>query len=221
MSEPPPDRPPGPALSAQDEARAKARAEDERLVTRALEGESAAFEALYEKHRHAVFKVAYGMCRNAEDALDVVQETFLKAHRSLPRFERRASVGTWLCQIAVHQAIDLSRRRKVRQAESLDERFVPEQSGSSQEGGPSGQASRQELERALDQALAKLSDKHRTVFVLYTVKGLAYKEIAEAVGISIGTVMSRLFYARKNLQAFLAEFAPASPSSAGPGGGPT
>lgn len=197
----------------QDDPRAQARAEDDRLVARALGGEGQAFEALYERHRHTVFKVAYGMTRNAEDALDVVQETFLKAHRSLSRFERRASVVTWLCQIAVHQAIDLSRRRKVRQAEPLDERLVADGADGPSQGGvaevaPPQSAQARELQAALDRALAKLSEKHRTVFVLYTVNGLSYKEIADSVGISIGTVMSRLFYARKNLQAMLGEFAP-------------
>jgi RNA polymerase sigma-70 factor, ECF subfamily len=201
--------PPTPA--PQDDPRVRARAEDDALVARALGGESKAFEDLYERHRQTVFRVAFGMTRNAEDAMDVVQETFLKAHRSLARFERRASVVTWLCQIAVHQAIDLSRRRKVRQAESLDERLVADENtsgtSSTSEVAPPARASERELQAALDKALAKLSEKHRTVFVLYTVKGLSYREIADTVGISVGTVMSRLFYARKNLQAMLAEFA--------------
>jgi len=179
-----------------------ARALDEDLVERVLAGDSSAFEELYERHRHAVYKVAYGMTRNAEDALDVVQETFVKAHKSLPRFERRAKVGTWLCQIAVHQAIDLGRRRKVRQADSLEEGLVKGKSANPRAG-----AQEHELREALDRALGQLSEKHRTVFVLYTVKGLSYKEIATAVGVSVGTVMSRLFYARKNLQGLLAEFA--------------
>lgn len=202
--------PPTPA--PQDDPRVQARAEDDALVARALGGDGPAFERLYERHRQTVFRVAFGMTRNAEDAMDVVQETFLKAHRSLGRFERRASVVTWLCQIAVHQAIDLSRRRKVRQAESLDERLVADETtsgtSSAPEVAPPARASERELQAALEKALAKLSDKHRTVFVLYTVKGLSYREIADTVGISIGTVMSRLFYARKNLQAMLSEFAP-------------
>lgn len=201
-------------VTPQDDPRARQRVEDDRLIARALGGDAKAFEELYERHRHTVFKVAYGMTRNTEDALDVVQETFLKAHRSLARFERRASVVTWLCQIAVHQAIDLSRRRKVRQAEQLDEKLVadgveaPRSGRAGHELPPAENAQARELQAALDQALARLSEKHRTVFVLYTVKGLSYKEIADTVGISIGTVMSRLFYARKNLQALLEEFAP-------------
>jgi len=200
---------PGPAASSDDEARAAARAQDAALVARALSGDPKAFEEIYERHRGAVFKVSYGMTRSGEDALDVVQETFLKAHKSLARFEQRASLTTWLCQIAVHQAIDLSRRRKVRHAESLDERLVSDSNaaGRAAEVGPAAQASERELSQALERALGKLSEKHRTVFVLYTVKGLSYKEIADSVGCSIGTVMSRLFYARKNLQQMLGDFA--------------
>src|SRR5437588_6546988 len=87
--------------------------EDEERVRRALAGDAKAFEELYTKYRPAVFKVAYGVTGNVEDALDVTQETFLKAHRSLELFEGRASVLTWLCQIAIHRAIDLERRKKV------------------------------------------------------------------------------------------------------------
>ncbi|MCA8923628.1 MAG: sigma-70 family RNA polymerase sigma factor [Planctomycetes bacterium] len=191
-----------PASGSTDLGRAEARAQDRELIERALAGDSTAFEEIYERHRHAVYKVAFGMTRNAEDALDVVQETFLKAHKSLARFERRAALRTWLCQIAVHQGIDLGRRKKVRRADPLEDGLV-----ASEERGPRADARERELKTALREALDKLSEKHRTVFVLYTVKGLSYKEIAEAVGCSVGTVMSRLFYARKNLQGLLAQFA--------------
>jgi RNA polymerase sigma-70 factor (ECF subfamily) len=218
--------------------------EDEDRVRRALTGDARAFEELYTKYRPAVFKVAYGVTGNVEDALDVTQETFLKAHRSLELFEGRASVLTWLCQIAIHRAIDLERRKKVRRAVGLEDYMtpagtkrpggalggrpdapgdpdatpaqpprtvaaprVPATLGPQQEHDPAIMASGNELKSALEKALAELSEKHRTVFLLYTVKGLSYKEISDALEISIGTVMSRLFYARKNLQGLLAEFA--------------
>ncbi len=218
--------------------------EDSDRVRRAMAGDAKAFEELYTKYRPAVFKVAYGVAGNVEDALDVTQETFLKAHRSLELFEGRASVLTWLCQIAIHRAIDLERRKKVRRAVGLEDYMtpagtkrpggalgsrpdapsdpdatpaqpprmsnaarVPTTMGPQQELDPAVMASGNELKTALDKALAELSEKHRTVFLLYTVKGLSYKEIADALSISIGTVMSRLFYARKNLQGLLAEFA--------------
>ncbi len=217
--------------------------EDSDRVARALRGDSKAFEELYTKYRAAVFKVAFGVSSNVEDALDVTQETFLKAHRSLELFEGRASVLTWLCQIAIHRAIDLERRKKVRRAVGLEDYMTPAGTrhagngvvhkndlphddatplhpprtvavprngslGPQQEHDPAVMASGNELKSALDKALSELSEKHRAVFLLYTVKGLSYKEIADALSISIGTVMSRLFYARKNLQGLLADFAP-------------
>lgn len=189
-----------------DAQRAAERAQDAVLVQRTLAGDRDAFEEIYQRHRRKVFKIAYGMTRSEEDALDVVQDTFVKARRSLDRFEGRAGLGTWLCQIATHQAIDLARRRKVRQTEPLDEALT----GSERLGeSPRGRAQERELKAALERALGQLSEKHRTVFVLYTVKGLAYKEIAQVLGISLGTVMSRLFYARKNLQRMLEEYADA------------
>lgn len=223
---------------------AEAGADAER-VRRALAGDGTAFEELYRKYRPAVFKVAYGVTGNVEDALDVAQEAFIKAHRSLQAFEGRASVLTWLCQIAIHQAIDLGRRKKVRRSVELldsmrpagaeragrspgrpgerpagesgsDEGAIPgdkarsrlpDHMGPQEEHDPAVLAAGNELKDALSKALSDLSEKHREVFLLYTVKGLSYREIADALGISIGTVMSRLFYARKNLQGLLAEFA--------------
>jgi RNA polymerase sigma-70 factor (ECF subfamily) len=217
--------------------------EDEERVRRALGGDAKAFEELYTRYRPAVFKVAYNVVGNVEDALDVTQETFLKVHRSLELFEGRASVLTWLCQIAIHGAIDLERRKKVRRAVGLEEYMtpaggrrsassgarpgaatldpdatpqtpvrtqsprVPERLGPAQELDPAQHAVGNELKTALDKALAAMSPKHRDVFLLYTIKGLSYREIADSLEISIGTVMSRLFYARKNLQGLLAEFA--------------
>ena len=176
---------------------------DQELLTRAQQGDTQAFLDLYERHRRAVYRVAYGLTHDIEDAMDVVQETFIKAHKSIARFERRAGIGTWLCQIAVHQSIDLCRKRKVRQSEPLD--VTREVAG--RERTPDSHAREHELSEAVGKALMKLSDKHRTVFVLHVVKGMPYKEIAETLGCSVGTVMSRLFYARRHLQGLLAPFA--------------
>jgi RNA polymerase sigma-70 factor (ECF subfamily) len=196
------------------------------LVDRAVAGDSAAFADLFERHRHAVFKVSFGVTRDREEALDVVQDAFLKAYRSLEGFQKKSSVLTWLCQIAVHRAID-KRRRKKAPAISIEEYMAaPTVSGGPGTGSgrdlspawgvggarprnapsPVADVQARELAERLRDALAQLSEKHRTVFVLYTTKGLSYKEIADALGISVGTVMSRLFYARKNLQGLLAEF---------------
>lgn len=177
---------------------------DQELLARAQQGDTQAFLDLYERHRRAVYRVAHGLTHDIEDAMDVVQETFIKAHKSIGRFERRAGIGTWLCQIAVHQAIDLCRKRKVRQSEPLDG-VGREVAG--RERSPDSHARERELSEAVGKALMKLSDKHRTVFVLHVVKGMPYKEIAETLGCSVGTVMSRLFYARRHLQGLLAPYA--------------
>src|SRR5262245_60791564 len=137
-SRPPTSHPPVRPLEPDPSSRESA--DDNERLARAIEGDQRAFQELYERHRRAVFKVAYGLTHSVEDALDVVQETFIKAHKSITRFERRASVGTWLCQIAVHQAIDLGRRRKVRQAEPIDEVPLPAKGQS-----PQAQASEREL----------------------------------------------------------------------------
>lgn len=196
------------------EAQEAARRVDEACVERALAGDKTAFEEIYERHREPVFKVAFGVVRNVDDALDVAQETFLKAYRCLERFEKRSSLLTWLCQIAIHRAIDMTRRKKVRKASELEDYMTGDGSrnGTSNRLGPKptldpgALAQGGELKAALDRALDELSEKHREVFVLYTVKGLAYKDIAKTLGIQIGTVMSRLFYARKRLQELLSGF---------------
>ena len=195
---------------AKDAAEERRHEEDEERIRRAARGDATAFEEIYRSFRPAVFKVAYGVTGNVEDALDVTQETFLKAHRSLELFQGRASVLTWLCQIAIHQAIDLGRRKKVRRAVELEESMRPGRAtdgvGPREGHDPAVLAAGNELKDALQRALAELSEKHREVFLLYTIRGLSYREIADSLEVSIGTVMSRLFYARKNLQGLLAEF---------------
>jgi RNA polymerase sigma-70 factor (ECF subfamily) len=200
-----------PERAGEEEREGGTHADDVERVRRAS-GDGRVFEEIYRQYRSAVFKVAFGVTGNVEDALDVTQEAFLKAHRSLKLFEGRASLLTWLCQIAVHQAIDLGRRKKVRRGVELEECLVlaSGRPGSQPAPGavdPASLAAGNELKDALERALGELSEKHREVFLLYTNKGLSYQEIAEALRISIGTVMSRLFYARKNLQGLLAEFA--------------
>lgn len=180
------------------------RAADQERLERAQAGDAQAFLEIYERYRRAVYRVAYGLTHDAEDAMDVVQETFIKAHKSIARFERRASVSTWLCQIGVHLSIDLIRRKKRRDTEPMEAARDVAAPGRSVESN----ARERELSEALHKALMKPSDKHRAVFVLHVIKGMPYKEIAETLGCSVGTVMSRLFYARKNLQELMAPYGP-------------
>lgn len=187
------------------------RDEDFRLLDRALAGESEAFEEIFRKYRDKIYRIAYGYMLNKDDALDVTQETFVKAYENLDSFKKASSLFTWLCQIAINQAIDLRRKKSRRRTVQLEE-SVPAESNSvtSTTGHPLGiaeepsrAAEEKELQAQFMSALEELSEKHRSVFLLHTVEGLSYREIADTLGIAIGTVMSRLFYARQRLQARL------------------
>ncbi|GIW71210.1 MAG: RNA polymerase sigma factor [Planctomycetota bacterium] len=189
-----------PGAGAQPEPDADAEA----LVEQARAGSTEAFEELFRRYRDKVFGVVFGYVRDREDALDITQDAFLKAYRHLDRFAGRSGFFTWVTQIAINRAIDVRRRRMRRKVIALPERAEPEHNPRLPRRGeapPVGERlEEQELRERYLRALDRLSEKHRTVFILHTVEGLAYKEIARVLGISIGTVMSRLHYARKNLQ---------------------
>jgi RNA polymerase sigma-70 factor, ECF subfamily len=199
MLERPPDR---------EAARAEARAADAALIDRALAGDGAGFEQLFEKYREKVYRVVFGYLHDKEEALDVVQEAFIKAFRNLPSFERESGFYTWLTRIAINLAIDARRRRARKKVVPLDEHVDPTErpGGGGAEPDPAQGVTDKELKERYLRALDELSEKHRTVFLLHTVEGMAYKEIASALEISIGTVMSRLHYARKKLQELLADY---------------
>lgn len=197
-----------------DEERQAEKLYDYELVDRFKAGDQSAFEELFSRTREKVFRVAYKVLLNEDDALDVVQDTFITAHKALLDFERRAAVSTWLCQVAVNRSIDLRRRKKVRGNESTDyfgatsgDKLARGETAEREDFNPVEGALSRELEERLAQALEEIGEKHRMVFVLYTLEGLSYKDIADKLGISIGTVMSRLFYSRKKLQSLLADFA--------------
>ena len=178
---------------------------DEELIARCLKGEEQAFERLYYKYCDRIYHLVYRIVLNKEDALDVVQEVFMKAFQSLSQFEGRSSFYTWLCRIAMNKAIDCARQRK--KSLSYEELTQGEENHSqgwdAKEVSPSDLVGRKELEKAFWKALAELPEIHRSVFVLYTWEGLSYKEIGEVLQCSLGTVMSRLHYARKKLQKLL------------------
>ncbi len=177
---------------------------------------------IFELYRTPVFRMAVSRVRDRDIALDITQETFIKGFRAIGKFSGRASLLTWLCQIAINLTIDHHRRGK-RRPVRLDEFLRPgnqERStgavpmdergpGPSTSPDPVGEASGRELRERLEEALEQLSEKHREIFILNAFQGLSYKEMAETLGISIGTVMSRLFYARKKLQSILGAFKPA------------
>lgn len=189
-----------------------------------LAGKTDAFELLFDKYREKVHGIAYRFVRNKEDALEVTQEVFLRVYLGLSKFKTNSKFFTWLYRITVNRAIDFTRSHKTRpvlgmDAETLD--AIGEPSGRrSQPLNPLVQAQENELEEKLMASVSQLSEKHRAVFVLHACENLSYKQIAEVVGCNIGTVMSRLFYARKKLQEILSvqgfNVAELNPKSTGP-----
>jgi RNA polymerase sigma-70 factor (ECF subfamily) len=180
--------------------------DDALLVEKARKGDLDAFGQLYEKHRDRVYRVAYRYVHNRADALDLAQDVFVRAYESLPRFKGESKFTTWLMRIATNTCIDHRRSASVRQAAELEENWITGDQrvpGSQQPAHPSRGLEREEMRAALDAALDQLSDEHRAVFVLHLLEGMPYKEIAQVLDCPIGTVMSRLHYARKRLQGLL------------------
>ncbi|RME02406.1 MAG: sigma-70 family RNA polymerase sigma factor [Planctomycetota bacterium] len=178
--------------------------EDLEKVEAVLQGDERAFQDLFEKYREKVFHIAYKYLQNREDALDVVQEVFFKVYASLPKFQKKSSFYTWLCRIAINRAIDYSRAKK---SNLSFEQCIADGYGFSsltaKSSKPLDKMANKEWEEHFYQALNKLPHIHRSVFVLYSLNDLSYKEIAQILDCSIGTVMSRLYYARKKLQELL------------------
>ena len=180
---------------------------DEDLLRRFAAGERAALDELFRRYRQPAYRVAYRLLGHEADALDAVQEGFVKALSHLESFQGRSSFKTWLLRVVSNAALDLGRQRGRREARSLDappagdeadaRLLTPDEAGRGLE--------RADLRALLDRALATLSEAQRQTFVLHADAGLSYREVAEATGVSIGTVMSRLFYARQKLRAYLGE----------------
>jgi RNA polymerase sigma-70 factor (ECF subfamily) len=189
-------------------AMAASLAEDARLILRCREGDSAAFNELVIKYRNKVYATIYNLVRNEQDAWDISQEAFLKAWRNLERFRGQSSFFTWLFRIATNVAIDWLRRKQIESGVEFDEtlgiQIEPASTTTPKaEPLPSRQLDAAEIRARIDAAIAQLSVEHRAVILLREVEGLQYEEIAEATGASVGTVMSRIFYARKKLQTLL------------------
>jgi RNA polymerase sigma-70 factor (ECF subfamily) len=184
--------------------------DDRLLVERCQQGELEAFEGLVARYRNRVFGLAYGMLRNEADATDVAQETFIRAWQGIRKFKNDSAFYTWLYRITTNLCIDYVRRRNRRPTGEFQEEIKSEVEPSvgtppSNNPSPRAEIQNRELGAQIDAALAQLSPEHRAVVQLREFEGLDYSEIARAVGCSIGTVMSRLFYARKHLQKLLKE----------------
>ena len=184
--------------------------EDVRLVAEAQAGSSRAFDALVVKHSPRIYGVVLNMTNHHEDTNDLLQDVWAKVFRSLAGFRGASKFTTWLHSIAVHMTINFLKRRTRRQASSLD---AEDEDGlragdtilvSNQT--PRQDATLSELQKQLTYALEQLTPEHRAVVTMFDIQGMAHAEIAKILGISEGTVRSRLFYAHRQLQTYLQEF---------------
>ncbi len=172
---------------------------DETLVERARERDPGACEELFERYRGDAYRVAYRLLGHEQDALDVVQESLIKAFLGLADFDGRSGFRYWLLRIVANTALDLGRRRQRRVIFSLGGRGNDLTEPAIRDD-PTHGLTRQELRQTLENALNRLSPKIRATFILFAELGLSYKEIAETQEIPIGTVMSRINSAREKLQ---------------------
>ena len=182
-------------------------AEDEALVRAAQKGVMPPYEELVHRHRDKIYARAFSMLRNEDEALEISQEAWVKGWQRLKQFKHNASFTTWMTRICINLCLDFLRKRKRKQTDSLDQ--MEEESGGVErrmpveEYNPTENVEREELRTQIDEGLAKLTHEHRTVLILHEFERLEYKEIAKAMHCSIGTVMSRLFYARRKLGSLL------------------
>jgi len=197
--------------------------DDRDLVNRAQGGDRDAFRTLFERYSRRAYSLALGVVRNPDDALDVVQDAFIKAHRHLDKFEGQASFYTWLYRIVMNLAIDHLRKHKRTRAVDWTEQDLKEGDAVGEDsllprilGANPGRALLdREIRDRIAAALDELSDNHRAVLVMRELEGLSYEEMAQVMGCSKGTIMSRLFHARKNMQKRLADLYEGRPAEDG------
>jgi RNA polymerase sigma-70 factor (ECF subfamily) len=178
---------------------------DELLLARFAQGDRAALEELFQRYSGLAYRVAHRLLGNEADALDAVQEGFIKALLHLQGFQHRSTFKTWLLRVVSNASLDLGRQRGRREGQSLESLGHGERER--QEpltlDDPALGLHRHDLRQIIDRALDQLSEAQRQTFVLHAEAELSYREVAETLGISIGTVMSRLYYARQKLRAHL------------------
>ncbi len=177
------------------------------LIERAQGGDQEAFRRLVVATQEKAYSVALGYCKNPEDAMDRVQEAYVKAFRSITRFQGGSTFYTWFYRILMNGCIDFSRREAKRKRdvgfdEGLEggESAVETTTGGLSNSNPARNLANQELGEKIHSAMEKLSDAHREILVLREIQGLSYEELADLLGIARGTVMSRLHHAREKLK---------------------
>lgn len=185
--------------------------EDVALVSRAQSGDAQAFDALVVKHTGKLYGLVFQMTSNHEDTNDLLQDIWSKVYRSLAGFRGASRFTTWMHSIAVNMTINFLKRRTRRQAVSLDAPDTEDGHNPAADAllvnphTPRSEAYLGELQQRLTEALAKLSPDHRAVVTMFDIQGMAHADISKILGVSEGTVRSRLFYAHRQLQGFLAD----------------
>jgi len=180
---------------------------DVQLVAASQAGDMLAFEELVARHRDKIYARAFSMMRNEEEAIDLSQEAWVKAWQRLKQFQGDSSFATWMTRIVINLCLDQLRRQKRTRAESIEQ--LDEELGGVERQmpvvatNPSEGLERSELRKRIDKAMNQLSYEHRTVLILHEFEEMEYKQIAKVMNCSIGTVMSRLFYARRRLASLL------------------
>ena len=185
--------------------------DDRTLVKAAQAGDAKAFRALVERYQRRVVQLALAMTKDADEAMDIAQETFVRVHRYLPSFKGDSSFFTWTYRIAMNLCLDAQRRKgrlervDVEQGDEAEIEAAMDPPSAAL-AGPQRQALNAELRGRIEEALASLSDNHRAILLLREVEGLSYEDLAKVLGIRKGTVMSRLFHARLKMQNKLREY---------------
>ncbi len=185
--------------------------EERRLVKRAQGGHLPAYDELVTRYQQRIYATVYHMTSNHEDAADIAQETFIKAYQALKSFKGDSSFFTWIYRIAVNKTINFLKQRKNKVHMSLNDFDLnaendPELVALVSDKTPRRDLNLRELQEKLNEAMSKLSEVHRLVVTMHDIQGLPHEEIGKVLGCNTGTVRSRLFYARQQLQAFLSDF---------------
>jgi RNA polymerase sigma-70 factor (ECF subfamily) len=180
-------------------------ASDEELLAKHAAGHREALEELFQRYRGVAYRVAYRLLGQEADALDAVQDGFVKALTHLSAFQGRSSFKTWLLRVISNAALDMGRQRGRREIRSLDGLAPGDPDSPLTNHDPTRRLEQADLRQLIREALSSLSEAQRQTFILHADGELSYREVAEALKISVGTVMSRLFYARQKLRAYLAQ----------------
>ena len=185
--------------------------EDLPLVQLAQGGDTQAFDQLVTKYSQKLYGLVYHMTSNKDDTHDVLQDVFAKAYRSVSKFRGKSTFYTWIYSIAVNMTLNFLKKRKRRAASSFDDidtgiQNDPAFVDATHMSNPRRQINIHELQKKLNEAMMLLSEDHRAVVTMFDIQGLAHAEIGKVLGVSVGTVRSRLFYAHQQLRGYLSEF---------------